>query len=102
VSGVFELTPPALSSIREESFSSWAKFFNPPSTPWDTKPAGIVTSAGPQAPEECFEAYQSELQDFSIVIDQYNTEKAMSERPFPWNMPVYSNNPKYHDCSVSV
>jgi hydroperoxy icosatetraenoate dehydratase/isomerase len=57
---------------------------------------------GAVGPKELYWKWMRALQKFSIGCDRYNTIQEMAKRPFPWNMPVYSYNPKFHDCSISV
>merc|ERR1719460_2467617 len=82
--------------------------------PWDylyTDPRGAEARShtgadgagvGADEPKKLYWEWMRELQHMSVDVDTYNTVQEMAKRPFPWNMPVYTNNPKFHDCSVSV
>merc|ERR1711865_741884 len=52
--------------------------------------------------DAAFWRYQRSLQAFSVECDEYNSYAAIAKREFPYNFPIYCNNPKYHDTSVAV
>merc|ERR1711865_61018 len=67
--------------------------------------ANVNVSVNVNVKEEAdaaFWRYQRSLQAFSVECDAYNSREAISKRPFPYNFPIYCNNPKYHDTSVAV